>query len=37
VPFIIVNGRYTTDVSKAGGETKLIELINDLSAAEHGH
>jgi len=37
VPFIIVNGRYTTDVSKAGGEARLIELINDLSAAEHGH
>lgn len=37
VPFIIVNGKYTTDVSKAGGEARLIELINDLSAAEHGH
>lgn len=37
VPFIIVNGKYTTDVSHAGGEAKLIELINDLSAAEHGH
>ena len=37
VPFVVVNGKYTTDVGKAGGETKLIELINDLSAAEHGH
>lgn len=37
VPFIIVNGKYTTDVSKAGGEARLIELISDLSAAEHGH
>jgi len=37
VPFIVVNGKYTTDVSKAGGEAKLIELINDLAAAEHSH
>lgn len=37
VPFIVVNGKYTTDVGKAGGEAKLIELINDLAAAEHGH
>ncbi len=37
VPFIIVNGKYTTDVLQAGGEAKLIELINDLTAAEHGH
>jgi thiol:disulfide interchange protein DsbA len=42
VPFIIVNGKYTTDIGKAGGdkpggEAKLIELINDLSSAEHGH
>jgi len=37
VPFIAVNGKYTTDIAKAGGEAKLIELINDLAAAEHGH
>jgi thiol:disulfide interchange protein DsbA len=37
VPFIIVNGKYTTDVSQAGGEARLIELISDLTAAEHGH
>jgi thiol:disulfide interchange protein DsbA len=45
VPFFVVNGKYTTDVSKAGhdctaaacGEKKLIELINDLIAAEHRH
>lgn len=37
VPFIAVNGKYTTDVIKAGGEAKLIDLINDLSRAEHGH
>jgi protein dithiol oxidoreductase (disulfide-forming) len=37
VPFIVVNGKYTTDVAQAGGEGKLIELIGDLTAAEHGH
>ena len=37
VPFIVVNGKYTTDVAQAGGEAKLIDLISDLSAAEHGH
>ncbi|HEX4389143.1 MAG TPA: thiol:disulfide interchange protein DsbA/DsbL [Steroidobacteraceae bacterium] len=37
VPFIVVNGKYATDVIKAGGEAKLIELINDLAAAEHRH
>jgi thiol:disulfide interchange protein DsbA len=37
VPLIIVNGKYTTDVAKAGSEAKLIELINDLAAAEHRH
>ena len=37
VPFIIVNGKYTTDIAMAGGEAKLIELINDLTAAEHHH
>ena len=37
VPLFVVNGRYITDVSKAGGPAKLMELINDLAAAEHGH
>jgi protein dithiol oxidoreductase (disulfide-forming) len=37
VPFIAVNGRYTTDIGKAGGEAKLIDLINDLAASERGH
>jgi protein dithiol oxidoreductase (disulfide-forming) len=37
VPFIVVNGKYTTDIAMAGGEAKLIELINDLTAAEHHH
>ena len=35
VPLVVVNGKYTTDVAKAGGEAKLIELINDLTSAEH--
>jgi protein dithiol oxidoreductase (disulfide-forming) len=37
VPLIAVNGKYTSDLAKAGGEAKLIELINDLVAAEHRH
>jgi protein dithiol oxidoreductase (disulfide-forming) len=37
VPLIAVNGKYTTDVPKAGSETKLFKLVNDLAASEHGH
>jgi protein dithiol oxidoreductase (disulfide-forming) len=37
VPFFVVNGKYSTDVQKAGSEAKLIELINDLAASEHTH
>jgi thiol:disulfide interchange protein DsbA len=37
VPFIAVNGKYATDIGKAGGEPQLIQLIGDLTAAEHGH
>jgi thiol:disulfide interchange protein DsbA len=37
VPFLVVNGKYTTDVAKAGSEAKLMKLINDLAAAEHRH
>ena len=37
VPLFAVNGKYTSDVAKAGGEAKLIELVNDLAAAEHRH
>ena len=37
VPFVIVNGKYTTDVAQAGGEAKLIDLITDLTNAEHHH
>ncbi|MBV9696352.1 MAG: thiol:disulfide interchange protein DsbA/DsbL [Gammaproteobacteria bacterium] len=35
VPFVVVNGKYTTDVTHARGESRLIELIGDLAAAEH--
>jgi hypothetical protein len=34
VPLIVVNGKYQTDVGMAGGDAKLIELINYLVAAE---
>ena len=35
VPSIVVNGRYTTDVSSAGSESQLLTLITDLATAEH--
>lgn len=34
VPFVVVNGKYTTDVGSAGGQSQLVALINDLAAAE---
>jgi thiol:disulfide interchange protein DsbA len=37
LPLIAVNGKYTTDVPKAGSETKLFKLVNDLAASEHAH
>ncbi len=37
VPLIVINGKYTTDVGKAGSQTNLISLIDDLAAAEHKH
>jgi len=36
VPLIIVNGTYSTSVSQAGNEAKLLALINDLAAREKG-
>ncbi|WP_129781136.1 thiol:disulfide interchange protein DsbA/DsbL [Peristeroidobacter soli] len=36
VPTVIVNGKYSTDISKAGGEDKLFPLIEELAAHEHG-
>lgn len=38
VPLIIVNGKYTTDVSMAGSDNKkLVAIINDLAASEKKH
>ena len=37
VPFIAVDGKFSTDVGKAGSENKLISLINFLAAWEHDH
>jgi thiol:disulfide interchange protein DsbA len=37
VPLVVINGKYTTDVGKAGSPANLIQLINDLAAAEHRH
>lgn len=36
VPMILVNGKYSTDVSSAGGEANLFTLIGELAAFEHG-
>jgi len=35
VPFVVINGKYSTDVGKAGGPQQLISEIDDLAAAEH--
>jgi thiol:disulfide interchange protein DsbA len=35
VPRIIVNGKYETDVPRAGNPANLIQLIDDLAAYEH--
>lgn len=35
VPLVVVNGKYTTDVAKANGQSNLIQLIDDLAATEH--
>jgi protein dithiol oxidoreductase (disulfide-forming) len=37
VPTFIINGKYTTDVAKAGGPAQIIQLVNDLAAYEHRH
>jgi len=36
VPTVIVNGKYKTDLSMAGGEQQLFSLIGELAAHEHG-
>ncbi|HEX5047643.1 MAG TPA: DsbA family protein [Gammaproteobacteria bacterium] len=35
VPAVVVNGKYFTDVTLAGGHEELIALIDELVAAEH--
>ena len=37
VPLIVIDGKYTSDVAKAGGPQQLISLIDDLSASERKH
>lgn len=37
VPLVVVDGKYTTDVAKAGGPQQLISLIDDLAASERKH
>ena len=37
VPYFIINGKYQTDETMAGGKEQLIQLINDLAAAEKSH
>lgn len=37
VPLIVINGKYMTDVGKAGSHENLIAEINDLAASEHKH
>jgi thiol:disulfide interchange protein DsbA len=34
VPLMVVNRKFLTSVSEAGGEAKLISLVNDLAASE---
>jgi len=35
VPFFIIDGKYSTDVGKAGSSQDLFELIDNLAAIEH--
>jgi thiol:disulfide interchange protein DsbA len=37
VPLVVVGGKYSADVSKAGGPQQLVDMINDLAASEHHH
>jgi thiol:disulfide interchange protein DsbA len=37
VPTMVVNGKYSTDVSKAGSVDNLFLMVSDLAAAEHHH
>jgi len=35
VPLVIIDGKYSTDVGKAGGPSELFELVDSLAAVEH--
>ncbi|HTW39129.1 MAG TPA: thiol:disulfide interchange protein DsbA/DsbL [Steroidobacteraceae bacterium] len=35
VPLVIIDGKFSSDVDKAGGQAQLIQLIDDLAAFEH--
>ena len=37
VPYIAVDGKFSTDVGKAGSPNKLISLLDFLAGWEHGH
>ncbi len=37
VPTVVVDGKYSTDVGKAGSPDNLFVLIDDLAATEHHH
>jgi thiol:disulfide interchange protein DsbA len=37
VPMFVVNGKYITDVTMAGGPEKLMSMLSDLTAQEHKH
>jgi protein dithiol oxidoreductase (disulfide-forming) len=37
VPLVIIDGKYSTDVAKAGGPQQLIAEIDDLAASERHH
>jgi len=37
VPLVVIDGKYTADVAKAGGPQQLISLIDDLAASERRH
>ena len=37
VPLVVINGKYTADVSSAGSPSNLLSLMNDLAAAEHAN
>jgi thiol:disulfide interchange protein DsbA len=37
VPLVVIDGKYSTDVAKAGSPANLISLIDDLAASERHH